>query len=173
MKKRVLGSISILVGLALIFNAIFTERSNTNKENDLRATFEDSLLHHENDDNKPIGSRIDIQSIKIPEGEVSAVVSIPKIELEVAIIEGIDMDKLNYALEHFSETANPGQNGNFAIAGHNNWISGAFFARLDELEPEDVWILDPTDGPIITLQTCTIGGQQRLIVRGELESTIW
>lgn len=197
MNKKALAMILLVTGFALVFHAIFTERWNNHKEGELRGAFENSVLQSGISDNDSSDSNIDQavnQGMNMPQGEVSAIVAIPRVELEVAMIEGIDMDKLNYAVEHFSETANPGEKGNFVVAGHNNWIAGAFFARLDELEygdkiyiktrnffytysvtksfivePQDIWVLEPTDEPAITLVTCTIGGKKRLIVRGELE----
>lgn len=125
-----------------------------------------------------------------------AVLSIPKIDLTVAVGEGVDDHTLKYAVGHFTQTALPGETGNFCLIGHRNYTFGQFFNRLDELaagdrvsverdgetytyvitesfvvEPSDTWVLDPSDAAEITLITCTPirVATHRLIVKGVLE----
>jgi len=120
---------------------------------------------------------------------------IPKIDLTVAVAEGVENRTLRSAVGHFEGTALPGQIGNFSVVGHSNSAFGEFFHRLDEVEvgdviivecdgesytyvvserlvvePEDTWVLDPTPDARITLVTCT-GTRlaSRLIIRGTLE----
>lgn len=50
--------------------------------------------------------------------------TIPKIDLEVTIGEGVDMNTLKYALGHFPNTAMPGNDGNFSVATHRLIIKG-------------------------------------------------
>jgi sortase A len=120
-----------------------------------------------------------------------AVLRIPRIGLEVAVLEGTDEWTLNRAVGHIEDTARPGAPGNSGIAGHRD----GFFRGLKDIrsgdvleiethtgidryrvertwivEPEDVSVLDPTSTPSITLVTCYpfyfIGSApQRFIVR--------
>lgn len=120
-----------------------------------------------------------------------AVLRIPRIALEVAVLEGTDDWTLNRAVGHIEETAMPGAAGNSGIAGHRD----GFFRGLKDIragdaieletpgiveryrvertwivEPEDVSVLDPTPVPSITLVTCYpfyfVGpAPQRFIVR--------
>ncbi|MPN33520.1 hypothetical protein SDC9_181008 [bioreactor metagenome] len=103
---------------------------------------------------------------------------------------------LRYAVGHFPTTAQAGEAGNFCLAGHRSYAYGAFFNRLDQLragdaliverngetftysvseilvvEPDDTWVLNPTEDAQITLVTCTPirVGTQRLIVKGVLQ----
>ncbi|MGI5899407.1 MAG: class D sortase [Christensenellales bacterium] len=123
------------------------------------------------------------------------VMSIPKIDLEVAVGEGVTNRTIRYAVGHFQQTALPGENGNFSVIGHRSYIMGEFFNRLDEVEigdqvmverdgmlytysvsdimvvePTDMWVLDSTPDPQITLITCTPIriATHRLIVKGVL-----
>lgn len=123
------------------------------------------------------------------------VMSIPKISLEVAVGEGVTNRTIRYAVGHFEQTALPGDNGNFAVIGHRSYIMGEFFNRLDEVEigddviverdgmlytysvteimvvePTDIWVLDATPDPQITLITCTPirVATHRLVVKGVL-----
>lgn len=119
-----------------------------------------------------------------------AVLRIPRLNLEVPILEGTDEWTLNRAVGHIEDTAKPGE-GNAGIAGHRD----GFFRGLKDIhtddvleiettgsidryrvertwivEPEDVSVLDPTDSPSVTLVTCYpfyyVGSApQRFIVR--------
>jgi sortase A len=120
-----------------------------------------------------------------------AVLRIPKIELEVAVLPGTSEWALNRAVGHIDDTALPGSDGNAGIAGHRD----GFFRGLKDVQPgdvleietltsldtyriertwivnpEDVSVLDPTASSAITLVTCYpfyfIGSApQRFIVR--------
>ena len=122
-----------------------------------------------------------------------AVLRIPKIRLEVAVLPGTDDFTLNRAVGHIEGTALPGTDGNSGVAGHRD----GFFRGLkdvgpaDAIEldtsrgkelyrvertwvvyPEDVSVLDatPTPTPSLTLVTCYpfyhVGpAPQRYIVR--------
>ncbi len=126
---------------------------------------------------------------------VLAVLSIPKLDLIVAVQEGVDQHILNYALGHFPQTALPGEVGNFAVIGHRNYARGQFFNRLGEIDvgdevivkrasqeyvyqvtqtfivtPDETSVLDATSGAEITLVTCAPPRRSthRLIVKGVL-----
>ena len=120
-----------------------------------------------------------------------AVLRIPKIRLEVAVLRGTDDVTLNRAVGHIDDTALPGNDGNSGIAGHRD----GFFRGLKDIgpedaieletlrgkevyrvertwvvDPEDVSVLDPTPRRSLTLVTCYpfyhVGpAPQRYIVR--------
>lgn len=135
--------------------------------------------------------------LKIEGIDVIGIMEIPKIDLKVAVAEGTDKKTLKKAVGHFDGTAMPGETGNFAVAGHRSYTYNEFFNRLNEMEigdeirvrtvkgefvyevtdifvvePHDVWVLDPTPDPTITLVTCTPirVATHRLIVKGKLKS---
>jgi sortase A len=106
---------------------------------------------------------------------VLAVLRIPKIKLEVPILEGTDEWTLNRGVGHIEDTPRPGVTGNVGIVGHRD----GFFRGLKDIhvgdsieldtgtaktmyrieriwivKPEDVSVLDPTPGPALTLVTC-------------------
>ena len=121
-----------------------------------------------------------------------AVLRIPSLELEVAVLEGTDDLVLDRAVGHIEGTARPGDSGNIGIAGHRDGffrglkdirrgdvielatLEGTETYVVDDLsvvEPETVAVLGPTSEPSITLVTCYpfyfIGSApQRFIVRG-------
>jgi sortase A len=104
-----------------------------------------------------------------------AVLRIPKIRLEVPVLDGTDDWTLNRAVGRIAGTARAGGSGNLGIAGHRD----GFFRSLkdlvagDTLEletyggkdtyvvekvwivgPEDVSVLESTPVPSVTLVTC-------------------
>jgi sortase A len=120
-----------------------------------------------------------------------AVLRIPKIRLEVAVLPGVDDNTLDRAVGHVEDTAQPGMYGNSGIAGHRDGffrglkdVTSGDVIELDTLlgkelylveqtwvvNPEDVWVLDETPVRALTLVTCYpfyfIGSApQRFIVR--------
>jgi sortase A len=126
-----------------------------------------------------------------------AVLRIPKIGLEVPVLEGTDDLTLNRGVGHIRGTAAPGAPGNLGIAGHRD----GFFRGLKDVapgdaielqsltgyetyvvqslvivEPEDVSVLGPTPSPSLTLVSCYpfyyVGSApQRYIVRAARTSS--
>jgi len=120
-----------------------------------------------------------------------AVLRIPRLRLEVAVLPGTDDATLDRGLGHIDDTALPGADGNSGIAGHRD----GFFRGLKDIlpgdtieidtldrkqvyrverawivEPSDVSVLDPTPSASLTLVTCYpfyfVGSApQRFIVR--------
>jgi sortase A len=135
------------------------------------------------------------ESLKRRAAAPLAVLRIPKIGLEVPVLEGTDDFTLNRAVGHIAGTPRPGEGGNVGIAGHRD----GFFRGLkdmapgDELEletrddvvryriadtrivrPEDVGVLHATERPTLTLVTCYpfyyVGSApQRYIIRAVRE----
>jgi sortase A len=123
-----------------------------------------------------------------------ALLRIPKINLEVPVLEGTDDLSLNRAVGHIAGTPRPGENGNVGIAGHRD----GFFRGLKDVSTGDtieivtpdnvnryvideITVVDPTNisvlaartQPSVTLVTCYpfyfIGSApQRYIVRASL-----
>jgi sortase A len=62
-----------------------------------------------------------------------AILRIPKIHVEVPVMEGTDDVILNRGVGHVVGTANPGENGNVAIAGHRD----GFFRGLKDISLGD------------------------------------
>src|SRR5439155_10573860 len=121
----------------------------------------------------------------------------PSVGLSSTVLEGSDDTTLARAAGHIEDTAFPGDSGNIGIAGHRDTIfrpvrnlhvgdplvlttSDRVFryriARTTVVEPEDVYVLDPSDHPTLTLVTCFpfefIGhAPRRFIVSADLVGT--
>jgi len=129
-----------------------------------------------------------------PEGDAVAIIKIPKINVDKAVVEGVGTEDLKKGPGHYPSTPMPGQKGNAAIAGHRTtyghpfydldalkpgddiFIStraGKFQYKVDHsmnVDPHDVAVLDPTPDNRLTLTTCTprFSAAQRLIVVSKL-----
>jgi sortase A len=120
----------------------------------------------------------------------------PSVGLSATVLEGTDDETLAKGAGHIEYTPLPGQsgNGNVGIAGHRDTTFRAVrhLKKGDPLQltagdrvyrysitttfivdPEDVYVLDPQDRPMLTLVTCYpfefIGhAPRRYIIRAEL-----
>ena len=81
---------------------------------------------------------IDISQYGIADG-VIAVLTIPKLELEMPVYLGASYDNMAAGAAHLTETSLPigGNNTNCVIAGHRGWNGAPYFLHLDQLETGD------------------------------------
>jgi len=80
-----------------------------------------------------------------PEGEAVAIIKIPKIGVEKAVVEGVGVEDLKKGPGHYPGTPLPGQPGNAAIAGHRTTY-GAPFYDMDQLKPNDPILITTKQG---------------------------
>lgn len=85
---------------------------------------------------------VDASRAAVP-SEAIALLRIPAFgsDYEVPILAGTDLAILDRGVGHYTQTAAPGQIGNFAIAGHRV-THGQPFARLLELDPGDEIVVE-------------------------------
>jgi sortase A len=121
----------------------------------------------------------------------------PSVGLSTTVLEGSDDATLRLGSGHIEDTPFPGQPGNVGIAGHRDTTFRPLrrihvgdpleFTTSDHLYryrisrtlivgPDDVYVLDPTDQPTLTLVTCYpfefIGhAPKRFIVQATLADT--
>jgi sortase A len=121
---------------------------------------------------------------------------VPRIHLDVFVVEGVSEDDLRRGPGHYPQTVLPGQDGNAAIAGHRTTYGAPFFSlndlsvgdtialtdtdgrtfvyRVSEppkvVSPGDVAVLRPTSLPELTLTTCNprYSASSRLVVVAHL-----
>ena len=123
-------------------------------------------------------------------------IEIPRLGVSAIVRAGSDARTLRLAVGHIPGTALPGEAGNVGLAGHRDTFfrrlrdvksddeirvttpAGTFsywVERTDIVNPRDVWVLDPTREPALTLVTCYpfnfVGAApQRFIVRAALRA---
>ena len=120
---------------------------------------------------------------------------IPALGLVETIREGVDLSVIDRGVSHWAGTAEAGGYGNMVLAGHRTTKTApfrdlgllrpgdlvtvaGFDGRVAEyrvsetviVTPSDMWIVEQTDVPILTLFACHPKGsaRQRIVVRAEL-----
>ena len=204
MKRRgvgiFVGVLLVVIGLSIIGAAAYMRISANYKQKRQINAYEKTIEEFQKMSRQVPGNSDASPDLKSPSQDINGTVGllmIPKIDLKVAVGEGVDMDTLKFAVGHFSNTALPGQKGNFCVAGHRNYTYGEYFNRLDEVkngdaiivktvkgeykykvydikvvEPTETSVLDATPDATITLVTCTPVrvATHRLIIKGRLET---
>ena len=118
----------------------------------------------------------------------------PTVQMTTTVLEGSDDGTLSRGAGHIEDTPFPGQPGNIGIAGHRDTVfrplraihvgdpmdlttgDRVYHYRVKKttiVDPDDVYVLDPTSEPTVTLVTCYpfdfIGhAPRRFIVQAEL-----
>ena len=123
-----------------------------------------------------------------------AFLSIPSLDLEAVVFEGVTVETLRKGPGHMPWTPLPGQPGNAVISGHRTTYGRPFF-NFDQLEPgdrieietaigihvyvvrdsfvvkpTDVWVTEDREGSWLTMTTCNpkFSARERLIITAEL-----
>lgn len=116
-----------------------------------------------------------VESLRVEADAPLAVMTIEKMNIQVPVYNGADEFNLNRGVARIEGTARVGDSGNLGIAGHRD----SFFrglkdigigdaidlltpagteryavSSIDIVNPEDVWVLEPTKDKAITLVTC-------------------
>jgi len=123
-----------------------------------------------------------------------AYLSIPSLDLETVVFEGVTVATLRKGPAHMPWTPLPGQPGNAVISGHRTTYGRPFF-NFDQLKPgdrieietaigthvyvvresfvvkpTDIWVTEDREGGWLTLTTCNpkFSARERLIITAEL-----
>jgi sortase A len=82
----------------------------------------------------------------VPKGQASALIRIPKFgkKYVVPVLEGVSPDVLAKGYGHFEDTADPGEEGNYALAAHRV-THGEPLRHLPDLRPGDKVIVETVD----------------------------
>jgi len=130
-----------------------------------------------------------------PEGDVEGTISIQRIGINFAFVEGTSRDDLKKGPGHYPGTPMPGTLGNAAIAGHRTTYlhpfgdldkmlpgdlivittrAGTFVYRVSQpwfkVRATDVWVVDNTPDPELTLTACHPKGSAefRIVIKAKL-----
>jgi len=138
-------------------------------------------------------------STPLKAGDLIGRIDIPRLKLSAAIAEGDDDKTLGKAVGHLPDTPLPWhRRGNVAVAAHRDGLFRALekirigddvrvvtargeyryhVKKTHIVDPDDVWVIAPTETPTITLITCYpfsfVGNApRRFIVQAELVTDI-
>jgi len=198
-RGRVLRTIGVLflagavaaagyLGWLLWGTGIITERH----QRELRQVLEPKLAH-------PVPPpKPSEEPVHLP-GDAIAIIEIPRIDLDMVVVEGVDTASLTEGPGHYPDTAYPWQNrGRVAIAGHRTTYLRPFWSldkmrdgdpivlrteygtfryqvsRVFVTSPYDGSVLDQTRQPTLVLTTCNprFSASERLIVVAERVAAI-
>lgn len=198
--SRWLERLLILIGIVCLgyFGYVYAEAR-------LYQSFEDQQLDEilqsaqKPETRQPRAARANVSMPRRPPpkpGSTVGRIEIPRLGISAVIRAGTDARTLRLAVGYISGTALPGEQGNLGLAGHRD----TFFRKLRDINPDDeirvttkdgvfkyyvqrttivqpndVWVLDPTKSPVLTLVTCYpftyIGSApKRFIVRAALHT---
>jgi LPXTG-site transpeptidase (sortase) family protein len=136
------------------------------------------------------------QSVHVLPGDAYAVIQIPRIDLDMVVVQGTDYTSLKEGPGHYLDTADPWDGtGRVGIAGHRTTYLHPFF-DLDQVQPGDTItlltaygtytytvtknfvlpeatagvVLEQTQEPTLVLTTCNprYASSERLIVEADL-----
>ncbi|MDW0108706.1 class D sortase [Sporosarcina aquimarina] len=199
--RKLFGALLLMVGIGILFLPFMEKRAYEKSQDEILKAFEKlgsfdasaqtlelpSSEEHKNGDDS---------SVELLDG-VRGLLQIDKIDLEMAIFDGVSANALQKGIGMIEPNKQFDAN-NIGLAGHRAVAHGKQFNRLDELKLGDemsvvtqegtfhyvitdsyvvhqseVSVLDEGDNPRLTLVTCTPVGSlhppNRLIVQGELK----
>ena len=196
--RNVLGILLIVAGVSLIGVTIWMKYDTYRQQQAVLDSFR-NLQFDVPEGEKKDADVVEVEKDKKPEkaqleeGKGIGILNIPKINLEIGIIEGVSYEDIKYVVGHFPGSPMPGEKGNFSIAGHRISYFGQAFKDIDKLEkgdkvkvtyngkeytyeitdmyevtPNETEALNPTKDATITIVTCTTDAKNRVIVKGKL-----
>ena len=177
----------MITGILLISVTVFMKYDTYKNQKDSLESFKNLNSYDESEEEKEYAE-------KSGESPV-AILSIPKINLEIAVVEGVEREDIKYLVGHFPDSVMPGEIGNLCVAGHRTSNYGQPFKEIDKLEsgdeiiftynnkeyeyivnssfvvtPDETYILDNTENEAtLTIVTCTMDSKNRLIIKGTLK----
>ena len=180
--KNKISKILITMGLLIIIGSLILITYSKYMENKALSSFEEKIERQE-------------VITEVNPGDEIGIIEIKSVNLKNVIVESTDKKYLNHHVCHFENSAMPGEYGNFALAGHSSTyyynqvfnelhkvktgdeiiiktINDEFTYTITEtivVESDEIEVLDQDmTKKEITLVTCTNGGKQRFIVKGEV-----
>ncbi len=175
----------MVIGVLLICVTYFIKYDTYKKQQDSLESFKNMNFYEEDNE----------RCTEDNEEKIIAVLNIPKINLEIAVVEGVEKENIKYFVGHFPNSVMPGEIGNLCVAGHRTSNYAQPFKEISKLEngdeiiftyknkeyiyivnssfvvtPDDTYILDNTaNEATLTVVTCTLDSKNRLIVKGKLK----
>ncbi len=199
---KVIGLFLMVFGICFLVYPLLTNLYTNYGQRELRQEWEeekknnqdaeDPVIHIEITEVAPTEITTQTQPQKIPS---SMKIIIPKIGLDVMVVEGTEKADLKKGPGHMKGTAYPGENGTCVISGHRTTY-GASFNKIEKLvkgdeiiletpdnrytyyvrelkvvKPTDTWVVKQTPTPTLVLTTChpPRSAAERLIIFADFD----
>ena len=190
-----LTTLGVIVLLFVGYQLWGTGIAEAHSQANLKRGFNVAVAANRGGDNPAIGVKAAPSPTAATGGAIDHLV-IPRIHLDVFVVQGVGENDLQRGPGHYPQTVMPGQDGNAAIAGHRTTYGAPFFSvnelkigdsisltdtagrtfvylvseRPQVVSPSDVAVLDPTPFPQLTLTTCNprFSATSRLVIVARL-----
>ncbi|MDS1270500.1 class E sortase [Lipingzhangella sp. LS1_29] len=134
---RLFGELLITAGVVMLFFAayqIYGKQLETNREQEqLVQAFEEGSGD---------GGEADTTEAEALPGEAHSRMYVPSLDQDWVVVEGVSQADIEYGPGHYPGSADPGEEGNYAVAGHR---VPAVFWDLDQLASGDEIVLEDED----------------------------
>ncbi|HEO2443945.1 class D sortase [Bacillus subtilis] len=167
MKSKLFPVFLLIVGLLVAWfgggKDIISSKQKTNTSlAEAKEIIKESKTEKASENNKQEGKN---ESFQVKNGETVGILSIPKIDAELPIVEGTAAEDLSKGVGHYKGSSYPNENGQIVLSGHRDTV----FRRTGELKHGDTLklslsygefeykitdtkIVDENDTSVITLQ---------------------
>ena len=141
---RTTGNVFIFLGLSILFFVLYelvgTSAITKARQHDLQADFDQELAVGLN---PAFTGKLPLPGNRRSSVRALARIKIPKIGVNVIVVEGVTLERLAYGPGHYPSTKLWGERGTVGVAGHRTgW--GAPFFNLDRLRRGDEVIVETT-----------------------------
>jgi sortase A len=166
--QRLISIVVMMVGLILIGVAVYQLAWSKLEQAEAlgeakRLVNRQSVTNIGADEAKPglNGAKDKARSYEV--GQVIGILSIPRLDRELPIVEGVDEDDLARGVGHHSATALPGQGDQILLSGHRDTV----FRRLGELKKGDQLIIEMPEGTFsyVIYQMEIVDAEDRSVIR--------
>lgn len=134
---RKLALLLMIVGLFFIINGGY-QIIKTNKAQEENLAKAKSIINHNQTNQQTPDDSIfpddESKNFNPAQGETVGILSIPRLDSELPIIEGTHEDELAQGVGHYGGTSYPLQNDQIVLSGHRDTV----FRRMGELELGDI-----------------------------------
>jgi sortase A len=137
------GMLIFIVGLTCVFYSLYQINSHSKEESRAMDIAKASIIEP-----PPNQAQTNKATSKVPieyhfkKGDVIGVLSIPRLEREVPIIEGTDGKELKKGVGHYSTTSLPQENDQIFLAGHRDTV----FRNIGDLKSGDFLTIKMSSG---------------------------
>jgi sortase A len=142
---RTTGSVFIFLGLSILFFVLYelvgTSVITKARQADLQADFSAALANPSLD--PAFTGQLPVPGATRSRVRALGRLRIPKINVNVIVVEGVTLDRLSYGPGHYPATADFGEKGVAGVAGHRTGWSAPFF-NFDKLAAGDLIFFDTT-----------------------------
>lgn len=167
MKSKLFPVFLLIVGLLVAWfgggKDIISSKQKTNTSlAEAKEIIKESKTEKASENNKQEGKN---ESFQVKNGETVGILSIPKIDAELPIVEGTAAEDLSKGVGHYKGSSYPNENGQIVLSGHRDTV----FRRTGEIKHGDTLklslsygefeykitdtkIVDENDTSVITLQ---------------------